>query len=80
MLSTTKINIVTLTEDEFDLYTDKTTGKSYPVRIFTWENSNKVSVQVINYGATITSIRTPGKNGISEDIVMGFNDLKGETP
>ncbi|KAJ8933347.1 hypothetical protein NQ314_014060 [Rhamnusium bicolor] len=50
-------------EDEFGLFTDKTTGETTPVRRFTWRNTNNVSVQVITYGATITSIKIPSKNG-----------------
>ncbi|CAG9759751.1 unnamed protein product [Ceutorhynchus assimilis] len=64
-------------EDEFDTYIDKYTGKKNSVRRFTWRNSSGVSVQVITYGATITSIKMPDKNGTSDDIVMGFDDIKG---
>lgn len=70
--------MVKLTENQFGLYTVPTTGKTIPVRVFTWENVNKISVQVITYGATITSIKVPNKNGIIEDIVTGFDDLQGK--
>ncbi|KAB0799645.1 hypothetical protein PPYR_07525 [Photinus pyralis] len=68
---------IILEEDEFGLFTDKTSGKSTPVRRFTWRNKNRVTVQVITYGATITSIKVPDKNGAIDDIVMGFDDMKG---
>ncbi|CAH1100883.1 unnamed protein product [Psylliodes chrysocephalus] len=64
-------------EDGFGVFTDKTTGVTSPVRRFTWKNSNNVSVQVITYGATITSIKLPGKNGNIDDIVMGFDNMEG---
>lgn len=64
-------------EDEFGLFTDKTTGLTSSVRKFSWRNSNRVFVQVISYGATITSIKIPDKNGTIDDIVMGFNDMEG---
>lgn len=64
-------------EDEFGLFTDKTTGQTNPVRRFTWRNSSRVSVQVITYGATITSMKIPDKNGTIDDIVMGFNNMDG---
>lgn len=64
-------------EDQFGLLTDRTTGQSNSVRRFTWRNSNNVSVQVITYGATVTSIKVPDKNGKIDDVVMGFNDMKG---
>lgn len=67
---------VELEEDEFDTYKDNT-GKIQSVRRFTWRNSKGVSVQVITYGATITSIRLPDKNDTTDDIVMGFDDMKG---
>lgn len=67
---------VELEEDDFGLYTDKTTGKSTSVRRFTWK-ANRITVQVITYGATITSIKIPDRNGTVEDIVMGFNDMRG---
>uniref|UniRef100_A0A1Y1N4D3 Galactose mutarotase n=1 Tax=Photinus pyralis TaxID=7054 RepID=A0A1Y1N4D3_PHOPY len=69
---------IILEEDEFGLFTDKTSGKSTPVRRFTWRNKNRVTVQVITYGATITSIKVPDKNGAIDDIVMGFDDMKGK--
>lgn len=66
---------VNLQEDHFGfLMVD---GQSNPVRRFTWRNDNNVSVQVITYGATITSIKMPDKNGVLGDIVMGFDDMDG---
>lgn len=70
---------VELEEDVFGQFTDKRTGKSSAVRRFTWRNNNNISMQVITYGATITSIKIPDKNGTVEDVVMGFNDMKGNT-
>lgn len=68
---------VELEEDEFDTYQDLETGKVISVRRFTWRNTAGVSVQVITYGATITSIKMPDKNGTIDDIVMGFDDMQG---
>ncbi|XP_008199065.1 galactose mutarotase isoform X2 [Tribolium castaneum] len=45
------------------------------VKAFTWKSSN-VSVQVITYGATITSIQMPDKKGVSADVVTGFRNLE----
>lgn len=67
----------TVTTDNFGTYTDKTTGKEETVKRFTFQNSNGIKIQVITYGATITSISIPDKNGTSDDIVMGFNDIEG---
>lgn len=70
-------NGVEFEEDEFGLFTDTVTGQSSAVRRFTWRNSNSVTVQVITYGATITSIKVPSNNGTVDDIVMGFNNMEG---
>ncbi|CAH0556967.1 unnamed protein product [Brassicogethes aeneus] len=74
----TDCNPVRLEEDQFGLYTDKT-GKSTSVRRFTWKNKNNVEVQVITYGATITSIRVSDNKGLVEDIVLGFPSMEGYT-
>lgn len=43
---------------------------------YTLENDNGLEVNVINYGAIITSIITPGKDGKQENIVCGFDKLE----
>lgn len=68
---------VQLHEDDFGFLMDKTTGQPRTVRRFTWKNKNSVQVQVISYGATITSIKIPDQNGVVEDIVMGYDDIQG---
>lgn len=62
----------TLTKMQFGKLPD---GKE--VYSFTMSNKNGVQVSVINYGATITRIVTPDKNGVFEDIVLGFDSLEG---
>lgn len=52
-------------------------GAYVPIKRFTWKNQNRVQIQVINYGAIITSIKTPNKRGIIDDITIGFDDIKG---
>lgn len=44
---------------------------------YTITNKNGISVSVINYGAIITALKTPGKQGESEDIVLGYDSLSG---
>lgn len=70
-----KNNDIELIEDDFDVL--QTGSKSIKIKRFTWKNTNNVIVQVINYGATITSIKLPNKNGELNDIVMGFNNMQG---
>lgn len=69
-------NGVELIEDDFDVL--KTDTNSTKIKRFTWNNTNNVTVQVITYGATITSIKYPDKNGVAEDVVLGFNNIQGE--
>jgi hypothetical protein len=34
-------------------------------------------VEIINYGATITSLNVPDKTGNLEDVVLGFDNIEG---
>lgn len=68
---------VTLTVDWFGKVRDPLSGEVQPVKRFTWKNENGMSVQVISYGAIITSIKVPGKDGSIDDVVLGFDDIPG---
>ncbi|XP_054266153.1 galactose mutarotase-like isoform X2 [Macrosteles quadrilineatus] len=52
-------------------------GQGHLVRRFTLTNEHRMSVQVINYGATITCIKVPDKRGNVDDVVLGFDDMSG---
>lgn len=67
---------VELTRDVFGTYYDKN-RKPHPVERFTWRNQNRIQVQVITYGARITSVKLPNRYGKLGDILMGFDNLKG---
>jgi len=47
------------------------------VELFTLRNTHGVQVQVMTYGAIITSIRTPDATGVMSDIALGFDSLSG---
>lgn len=47
------------------------------VKKFTLKNAADQEVDIITYGATITSIRTPDNHGKIEDVVLGFDDISG---
>lgn len=68
---------VTITEDQFGYTTDPISGDGQSVKRFTFSNDNGLSVQVITYGATVTSIRCPDKYGNIEDVALGFDELDG---
>ena len=46
-----------------------------PVFRYTLKNANGIEMQVMNYGGIITSLKTPDKNGVKEDIVLGYDSL-----
>ncbi|XP_075211958.1 galactose mutarotase [Lycorma delicatula] len=48
-----------------------------PVKQFTLRNNNGFTVKVIDYGATVTSICLPVKNGSTVDVVLGFDNMQG---
>jgi aldose 1-epimerase len=45
------------------------------VDLFTLANANGMQVSITNYGATITAIRVPGRDGSLSDVVQGFDSL-----
>jgi aldose 1-epimerase len=53
------------------------TADGAAVELFTLRNDHGIEVQIVNYGAIITSIRTPDRDGRFADIVLGFDDLEG---
>ncbi|HET8656243.1 MAG TPA: aldose epimerase family protein, partial [Longimicrobiaceae bacterium] len=52
-----------------------TTTDGVPVHRFTLTNANGMQVQLMDYGATITSIRVPDRDGRMADVVLGFDSL-----
>jgi len=44
--------------------------------LFTITNDNNISIKITNYGAIVTSIEMPDKNGNIENIVCGFDKLE----
>lgn len=52
-----------------------TTQAGKEVTEFTLTNKNGVSVSVINYGGIITKLQAFDRNGVLEDIVLGYDSL-----
>src|SRR5215207_7158020 len=53
------------------------TGDGQAVEIFTLTNKTGVEIKAISYGAIITSIRVPDRNGAMADVALGFDTLEG---
>lgn len=49
---------------------------SEPIYVYCLKN-DRISVEVLTYGATISAIRIPDRHGNISDIVLGFSDLQG---
>jgi len=58
-------------KSEFGKTADGTT-----VDLYVLTNANGVKAKVITYGATLTELHVPDKDGKLEDVVLGFDDLK----
>lgn len=48
-----------------------------PVKLFTLKNANGLILKVTNYGAIITELHVPDRNGKLADVVLGFDKLDG---
>ncbi|MCB0064097.1 MAG: galactose mutarotase [Caldilineaceae bacterium] len=46
-----------------------------PITRYVLRNDHQVTVEIINYGGIITAIRTPDRNDVVGDIVLGFDTL-----
>jgi aldose 1-epimerase len=47
------------------------------VSLYTLTNANGMTMTVMNYGGIITSLKAPDKNGVFEDVVLGYDSLAG---
>jgi len=70
-----KSSDVKLVEDTFGTIKNEA-GETETVRRFTLSNSKGLSVEIINYGATITSLKVPDRTGNVEDVVLGFDSVE----
>jgi aldose 1-epimerase len=56
-------------------FTDTLDGKV--VNYYTLENKQGMKVEFSNFGATIIGIHVPGKSGLSENVVLGYDSIGG---
>lgn len=45
------------------------------VTLYTLKNKDGVEMKVMNYGGIIVSLKVPDKNGVVEDVVLGYDSL-----
>jgi aldose 1-epimerase len=48
-----------------------------PIELYTLTNASGLIAKIMTYGATVTALHVPDRNGKMEDIVLGFDDLRG---
>jgi len=53
------------------------TKKNQQVKIYTLKNKNGVEARLMDYGATLVSLKLPDRNGKFEDVVLGFDSIEG---
>jgi aldose 1-epimerase len=53
------------------------TSDGTAVDLYTLTNSNGMKVKIITYGGIITELWVPDRDGKLDDVVLGFDDLKG---
>ncbi|HKP31453.1 MAG TPA: hypothetical protein VJT83_01950, partial [Chitinophagaceae bacterium] len=77
-------NTSTKNENESVSNETKTMSKEYYGKLendsvyqYTLRNSKGMEVKIMNYGATITNLVVPDKNGAKGDVVLGFDSFEG---
>lgn len=68
---------VKISSDSFGTVMNPRTKKREEVVRYSMRSS-QIIVQVVSYGATVTSIETPDKEGKLDDVVLGFDDIHGK--
>ena len=58
--------------------TIQTSNGVQTVKKYTLSNRHGVKVQLITYGAALTNLFVPDKNGQLQDVVLGFDDMDGK--
>lgn len=56
-----------------------TTLEGKETYIYTLRNSKGMTVEITNFGGIILSVKVPDKNGVFEDVVLGFDNLENYT-
>ena len=54
-----------------------TTASGEEVKEYLLQNEAGIEARLISYGATLTSLRVPDRDGVRADVVLGYDDLAG---
>lgn len=78
---TKKDSVSTTSSSSSSSMNQQSFGKSddKDVNRYTLKNTKGMTVSIINYGATVTAIMVPDKNGQMGDVVLGYDSLSGYT-
>jgi aldose 1-epimerase len=61
-----------MTKQDFGKLPDGT-----PVELYTLTNKNGAEARIMTYGATVVSLKVPGRDGRAADVVLGYDSLDG---
>lgn len=73
---TIRVNDLVITRDIFGYFLNPLTMREEPISRFTWTTKYNMTVQVITYGARITSIRVPDCEKHTVDVLMGCDTIE----
>ncbi len=51
-------------------------GPDQPVNLYILENGKGMRAEITNYGAIVTALYVPDRNGVAEDVVLGYDHLE----
>ncbi|XP_030378784.1 aldose 1-epimerase [Scaptodrosophila lebanonensis] len=69
--------MIKVKEDIFGMAVNPFTGMAQVVRRYTISNANRLTVAIIQLGATVQSIKAPDAEHNVNDIILGFDDVAG---
>lgn len=75
--SDNKSDTTVSTKNDTNTVTSYGTVDGQDVKQYTLSNANGVVVKILNYGGYVTNILVPDKNGVKDDVVLGFESLEG---
>src|SRR5271170_3454880 len=53
------------------------TRDGVPVHVYTLTNPGGMEARITNYGGILVSLKTPDRNGVKADVVLGFDSVEG---